>query len=176
MSSKILSIAMMGKNRIGLISDLTKYIYTNGANIHKSRMVGYSGSFIISLKANVPVHFNFNNLQHTFQNELEIFNTTNITELDNLYKSTKKDTYNAKISVSLADTPGIIHNTAYVLANNNININELRSDIDAGAFTNTPLFKLDIDASIPNKINIGELYTKIYDNTELQGVISISHI
>ena len=27
MSSKILSIAMMGKNRIGLISDLTKYIY-----------------------------------------------------------------------------------------------------------------------------------------------------
>ena len=47
MNNHILSVAMIGKNRIGLISDLTKFIYKKGANIHKSRMIGYDSSFLI---------------------------------------------------------------------------------------------------------------------------------
>tara|TARA_B100001093_G_C26379554_1_gene822298 strand:- start:88 stop:618 length:531 start_codon:yes stop_codon:yes gene_type:complete len=173
MSNKILSIALIGKNRIGLISDLTRYMYNEGANIQKSRMIGYNSSFIISLEADVPKNFHVNNIKSNFKNDINMFDTESVNQLSNLIKLDNKNTYNASISINLSDTPGIIHNTASILSENNININELQSDVDIAAFSNIPLFKLYINAAVPKKLHIGDLYSKITNDTNLLGSIEI---
>ena len=173
MNNHILSVAMIGKNRIGLISDLTKFIYKKGANIHKSRMIGYDSSFLISLQARTDNKLNAKIIEKEFKDEIEIFTADSVTEFTNFEKPLSISTYNASINITLSDTPGIIHKTTSILAKNNININELRSDVELSPFTNSPLFKLNINAAIPNIINLGELYTNITDNQDLVGLIEI---
>ena len=56
--------------------------------------------------------------------------------------------------MSLADSPGIIHNTTKKLANLNIDIKELSSNIITAPMSGTPMFKLNIVADIPENINI----------------------
>ena len=176
MINKVTSIALIGKNRIGLVSDLTKYIYNKGANIQKSRMVAYDSNFIISLEFLSDSNFKLSKFKNTFKDEIATLNSDTIIELKNLNKTNYKNTYEASISISLSDTPGIIHKTTQILSENNININELRSDVEISGFTNTPLFKLDLDISVPNQLNIGNIYNKINLDKNLEGIISINKI
>ena len=63
MNPKNISLALIGKNRIGLVSDFTKFIYEKQGNILKSRMLGYNSSFILSLNIDTPEKFSIRNLQ-----------------------------------------------------------------------------------------------------------------
>lgn len=176
MNPKNISLAIIGKNRIGLVSDFTKFIYDKQGNILKSRMLGYNSSFILSLNIDAPDKFSIKNLQESFKKDIEIFDNNSIIKLDNKQKKSNFNHYKTNININLADTPGIIHRTTNVLANNKIDINELVSDIDFSAFSSVPLFNLSIEAAVPSHINIGKLYNEITDVNRQEGSLSIEKI
>ena len=118
MNPKNISLALIGKNRIGLVSDFTKFIYEKQGNILKSRMLGYNSSFILSLNIDAPDKFSIRNLQKSFEKDIEIFDNYSIIKLDNKPKKNNSNYYKTNININLADTPGIIHRTTDVLAKN----------------------------------------------------------
>ena len=176
MSTKLVSMAMIGRNRVGFVSEFTKFIYDKGANIHKSRMIGYQNDFIITFNAEFPESLDQKKIIHKFENEILPINTESIYKLNNLEKKNNVECYKANIAISLADTPGIIHKTTSVLASENINIDELRSDREIAGFSNTPLFKLDLEVSIPNSKDISKIYNSLNLNGELNGITLINKL
>ena len=168
MSTKLVSMAMIGRNRVGLVSEFTKFIYDKGANIHKSRMIGYQDDFIITFNADFPEDLYEKKIIDKFENEIIPLNTESVHKLNNLEKYNSNECYKANISISLADTPGIIHKTT--------SIDELRSDREIAGFSNTPLFNLDLEVSIPNKKDISRIYSKLNLNGELNGITLINKL
>ena len=173
---KNISLAFIGKNRIGLVSDFTKFIYEKEGNILKSRMLSYNSSFLLSLNIDVPNRFSISNLEDRFKKDIEIFDNNSFIRFNNNKKKSQFKQYKMNININQADTPGIIHRTTNILSKNEIDIKELISDIDYSPFSNIPLFNLSIEADVPSRIKIGKLYNEIIDINNQEGSLTIEKI
>lgn len=167
MRNKIIKVALLGKNHPGFISSFTKIIYDQGANIEKSKMVAYGDQFLINLQVNTPKSFDTKIFDYTYFDNVKPKNTTTFKKIDS---------YDVNLAMNLADTPGIIHNTAKIFAEYNCNINKLSSDTELSAFSNIPLFKLDMTVSVPKVVTINEIEEQISENQFISGVTVLKKI
>ena len=151
--NKVVNVGLIYKNRIGIVSQVSKRIFENEGNIINSEMIKIGNHFAFDLNA-------------TFQNKYDskIFNN-----IENTYKPEPlhlNDGYNAKIRLYSSDNPGIIHSTSEKLESLNADITRLSSFVTPAPFSSGPLFSLNID------FNINRSYPKDYVLQEMQEVVN----
>ena len=152
---KTITMSLIGKNRVGLISNITKQLWNDNVNITKSNMIKLNDNFVLSMSANIPNKLNIDT-SYFIPNDIMINN--GFIKLENNYIQNASN-IPIKINVSMADTPGIIHETTKILAENNLDISELSSDITPAPISGNDLFNLKIIAEGKpniNKYNIKE--------------------
>jgi glycine cleavage system regulatory protein len=131
--NKIVNVGLIFKNRVGIVSQVSKKIFENGGNITKSNMVKLGNHFAFDLTATYPKEYN-----------ISIFD--NIDTSDLLIPI--EDTYNTKIRLYSSDNPGIIHSTCEKLEGLNADITNLTSSVTPAPFSNGPLFSLEVEFNI----------------------------
>lgn len=131
--NKIVNVGLIFKNRVGIVSQVSKKIFENGGNITKSNMVKLGNHFAFDLTATYPKEYNSS-----------IFD--NIDTSDLLIPI--EDTYNTKIRLYSSDNPGIIHSTCEKLEGLNADITNLTSSVTPAPFSNGPLFSLEVEFNI----------------------------
>ena len=101
-------------------------------------MVKLNDNFILSMSANIPDKLNINT-SYFIPNDIMINN--GFIKLENNYIQNASN-IPIKINVSMTYTPGIIHETTKILAENNLDISELSSNITPAPISGNNLFNL----------------------------------
>ena len=146
-----------GKDRIGIISEITKEISNLGGNIETSKMIKLDQEFNMLVLVSIDkqkIDLLEKNL--LLYNDLEIHikrTLSNNKNLDNEYIFILKG----------ADTEGIVHQCTTLFSNLKINIIDLETKIINAPITGSPLFYIKSIISISNKNSIENIQNKILD-------------
>ena len=156
-----LVISALGKDRPGIVNQLSKAIYELDCNISDSRMTVLGGEFAILLMIEGP----WNRLAMLedqvpeLQEKLDLTITT---------KRTQERAGNANllpygVDVVSLDHPGIVYSLASFFSDKNINIEDMTTGSYAAAHTGTPMFSVRMSIGIPADIHIAALRDEFMD-------------
>jgi len=169
---KYFVFSALGKDRPGIVNQLSKAILDSGCNIEDSRMTVLGGEFalilmvsghwgaITRLERQVPV----------LENKLELTILARHTEP----RTAVQDMVPYTVDVVAMDHPGIVHEIADFFATRDINIEELSTWTYPAAHAGAPMFSLSMTVSLPSGVHIGHLrdeFTSFCDNLNLDAMI-----
>ncbi len=150
---KYFIITAFGKDRPGIVADITKVLYEKGFNIEDSTMTRLNNEFTVMLVVQTDKDISEEELKKAFkkleeEKELTI-SVKEITEEALKEKTTSENIY--KLIVYGADKPGIVYAVAKLLADKNINIADLRTE------KSNELYILVSQIEVPENIKEEEL-------------------
>ena len=169
---KYFVFSALGKDRPGIVNQLSKAILDCGCNIEDSRMTVLGGEFalilmvsghwgaITRLERQVPV----------LEKKLELTILARHTEP----RTAVQDMVPYTVDVVAMDHPGIVHEIADFFATRDINIEEMSTWTYPAAHTGAPMFSLNMTVSLPAGVHIGRLrdeFTRFCDNLNLDATI-----
>ena len=152
---KLLVISAIGKDRPGIVNEVSKVIFDNGCNIEDSRMSVLGGEFalvilvsgswsaVAKLESQVPI----------LGKKLDLTTTVKYTEA----RAVKTNMVPYLVDVVSMDQPGIVHDVAEFFAGRQINIEEMTTWTYPAAHTGTPMFSISMTVSVPASVQIGKL-------------------
>ncbi|MGD8526193.1 MAG: ACT domain-containing protein [Thioalkalispiraceae bacterium] len=169
-----LVLSAIGKDRPGIVNQLSQMIVERQGNISSSRMMAMGGEFTIMLmidgspdtieqiKASLPEMESQSGLTIVARN----------TELD----AGRARRLPYKVEVVSMDHPGIVQQVADFFSNHEGNIEEMNTDTYAAAHTGTPMFALSMIVDLPAETRIAPLREEFFefcDNLNLDASLEI---
>jgi len=167
-----LVITAIGKDRPGIVDELTKAILDSGCNIEDSRMTVLGGEFAILLLVSGKWNelAKYEDSISVLQKRLQLTITATRTE-----ETKSKLTVMAySVEVLSIDQPGIVHELANFFSKREINIRELNTCRYAAAHTGAPMFSLTMTVNIPADVRIANLrdeFLEYCDNLNMDAVL-----
>lgn len=173
--NKKLVITALGKDRPGIVNELSNTLFTHNLNIEDSRMSILGGEFAVLLlvTGEAQAITNFINKKQDAETALGMTLTVKTTEAD--IPSQTLIPYDVEV-VSI-DYPGIVHKLASFFSSREINIVDLETDRYAAPHTGTPMFSLQMTIGVPAETNIAGLreeFLNMCDELNLDAKISAS--
>ncbi len=154
-------ISALGKDRPGLVDDLTRVIYDLDCNILDSRMTVLGGEFAILLLVEGP----WNQLARLEGQLPDLERNLGLTIVSK-YTEPPEGPYDAlpyTVDVVSLDHPGIVNSLAAFFSQRGINILDLNTTSYAAPHTGTPMFAVHMHIGIPPGIRIGLLRDEFFD-------------
>lgn len=172
---KYFVISALGKDRPGIVNEISRAILDSGCNVEDSRMTVLGGEFALILM--VSGHWGaITRLERqlpALEQKLELTIQSKHTEP----RAGAQDRVPYSVDVVAMDHPGIVHEVADFFASRGINIEELGTWTYPAAHTGTPMFSLNMTVSVPADLHIGRLrdeFTAFCDNLNLDATIEPS--
>lgn len=150
MSEKYLVISALGKDRPGIVHNLSKAVLDSGCNITQSRMAVLGGEFALILlihgedPAVAAMQHRLPALEESLQ--LTIIAKTTAPRV----KEQRWLPY--RVVVVAMDHPGIVHTITDFFSAQKINIEELETETYAAPHTGTPMFSLTMTVAVPASV------------------------
>lgn len=168
---KYFLINAFGKDRPGIVKDVSKLLYELGFNIEDSTMSRLGGEFTIMLIVEGTNNIDVKKIKDAFKSLEEKGITINVKEISDIEHEKKEPENIYKIVVYGGDKPGIVYNISKMFADNNINIIDMNTE-KAG-----DLYVLITEIETPENFNEENLYKEIEKLKDNLGVdISLEKI
>ncbi|MFC1684222.1 glycine cleavage system protein R [Pseudomonadota bacterium] len=167
-----LVISALGKDRAGIVDQLSKTILEDGCNITDSRMTVLGGEFAILLM----VEGNWNTLTKLEDILPQVGNKLGLTIISKRTEERQAE-HNLlpyAIDVISLDHPGIVHHLASFFSQRSINIEDMSTSSYAAAHTGTPMFAVHMSVGIPAEIHIAALrdeFMEFCDTMNLDAIL-----
>ncbi|WP_029132133.1 glycine cleavage system protein R [Sedimenticola selenatireducens] len=167
-----LVISALGKDRSGIVDELSKAILDIGCNIADSRMTVLGGEFAILLM----VEGNWNTLGKleeaipALEQQLDL--TVIVKRTEGRDRSDPSLPY--VVDVVSLDHPGIVHQLASFFSKRKINIEDMATTSYAAPHTGTVMFSVHMTVGIPADIHIASLrddFMEFCDAINLDAII-----
>lgn len=167
-----LVISALGKDRPGIVDQLSKLVLEHDCNIADSRMTVLGGEFAILLM----VEGNWNTLSKlegtlpTMEQQLQLTIIAKRTE----ERRPGGSLLPYGVDVVSMDHPGIVHHLASFFSSRNINIEDMATSSYAAAHTGTPMFAVHMAVGIPSDVHIATLrdeFMEFCDSMNLDAVL-----
>ena len=167
-----LVISALGKDRPGIVDQLSKTVLDHGCNIADSRMTVLGGEFAILLM----IEGNWNTLTKledsipALQQQLALTIIAKRTE----ERRQGGDLLPYGVDVVSLDHPGIVHHLASFFSRRKINIEDMVTNSYAAAHTGTPMFAVHMTVGIPSNVHIATLrdeFMEFCDSMNLDAVL-----
>ena len=157
-------INAFGKDRPGIVAEVSKILYENGFNLENSTMSKLADEFTIMLVVYTDKDLSAEEVEKLFipvkeKLGLDIY----VKEIDYSNEENKKDTL-YKVIVYGADKPGIVYKVAKLMADEGINI------VDMTTEKTSDIYILITDIDIPENVDFEEFKAKV---KELQDDIDV---
>ena len=148
-------ITAVGPDRVGLVEEITQFLFKEHCNIEDSKMAVFCGEFTIILLASGElsalerVSQSFEPL--TAQTGLIFFSKrpTSKTYADSALP--------CKLLASCLDHPGVVHQLSSALSGMGVNIDSMETKTYDAPMSGTPIFQMEALLSVPAKVNLHEL-------------------
>ncbi len=163
-----LVITAIGKDRPGIINNLSRVVLEQKGNVVDSRMTVLGGEFAIlllvsgswdtiaRLEAALPKH----------QERLDLTILTKRTS----DRAIKQDHLPYHVEVISIDHPGIVYKVADFFSSRQINVEEMNTSSHHAPHTGTPMFVLNMVLGIPRKQSITQLRESFLDFCDSQNL------
>jgi glycine cleavage system transcriptional repressor len=171
MSSNLV-ISVLGKDRPGIVNELSECILDAGGNIADSRMSILGGDFAVILM----VSGNWNTVAKIESQLAQLAETLDmtITSRRTEQRPVRRDLLPYGVDVVALDHPGIVHHLASFFSARDINIQGMDTSTYCAAHTGTPMFNVHMTVEIPARLHIATLredFMEFCDQLNLDGVM-----
>ena len=156
-----LVLSALGKDRPGIVDQLSKVILDYDCNIVDSRMTVLGGEFAILMM----VEGNWNTLAKLENSLPEMQQSLRLTIISERTEERQDDddVMPYMVEVVALDHPGIVHSLAGFFSERHINIEDLVTDAYAAAHTGTRMFSVHMSIGVPASIHIAALRDEFMD-------------
>jgi glycine cleavage system transcriptional repressor len=158
-------LSAIGKDRPGIVADVSEMIYDCGGNIEDSSMSLLRNHFALLLlfstereEVNQKLASNLKRLEG--EKNLTVFYSPITLEEALLRAWEQIDRF--KITTSGVDHAGIVFRVCRLLADRGINIVDMETHRVLSAESGTPLFEMDIDIEVPRSISEQDLRENLH--------------
>lgn len=170
--NQLLVISALGKDRPGIVKEVSEAITLNGGNIMDSRMSVLGGEFALMLltAGNAEAVTALRQTLPALGERLGL--TLSVRETEQ--RSQSGDTRPYKVEVVALDHPGIVRNVAEFFSSRQINIEQLDTRSYSAAHTGTPMFSINMTISVPADIalkGLREAFADFCDELNLDASI-----
>jgi glycine cleavage system regulatory protein len=156
---KTLLLTVVGADRTGLVESLAQRIAAAGANWEESRMARLGGQFagmvLVTVLADRTDEL-AGELRALDAKGLQV--TVRVVEVPAAPVAAGE---RMRITVTGNDRPGIVRDVSRILAERNVNVEELTSKVDSAPMTGTPLFVAHAQVRLPPGVRLGDLRTAL---------------
>ena len=158
-----------GKDRIGIVKDITGVIFDEEGNIADSRMTKLEQNFALMMLVEIPEQ-NFASFQQRIKMSRELFGIH--LDVNDIYEAPSKtveiDNYKVFIEVIGDDQPGIVYSLTQLLASLGVNIDKIDTYNISAPMGGTTLFKIKSKVSVNKVIDLKTLKEIIISKYELR--------
>jgi glycine cleavage system transcriptional repressor len=163
------AVSAVGRDRPGIVAEVTRVLLKHGANIEDSQMGILRGHFTMMLIVSAPGDVE-SELEADLQGAAGALGleTIGVSEVQELEPPVGPPSH--VVTVYGADHPGIVHAVASALAARGVNITDLQTrllDPDEGA---EPIYVLIVEAAVPAEVDPGTLETLLEEVSRDQNV------
>ncbi len=158
-------LSAVGKDRPGIVSDVSEVIYECGGNIEDSSMSLLRNHFALLLlfstereEVNQKLSSALKRLE--WEKKLTVFYSP--ISFEEAYPKSKEETERFKISTSGVDHAGIVFRVCRLLADQKINIIDMKTHRVLSAESGTPIFEMDIDIGVPRSLSEQKLREELH--------------
>lgn len=143
-----LIVTAVGPDRPGLVADLTRHVFEEGASLADSRMVNLRGHFaLLALIEGSP------QVLASLQRKLESDSAEMGLRLE-MYEADKATSRAPggvpyRLKVYSNDQPGIAARVTALLRQHSVNVEEMETRVESAPFAGTPLFVLEGVVTLP---------------------------
>lgn len=159
---QFLVISALGKDRPGIVNQLTVPITENGCNILDSRMTVLGGEFAMLLLVEGSWSA-IAKLESQMSSAQERLDLTIIHKRTTEHPDAQQAGLPYTVNVVALDHPGIVNQLAKFFSSRNINIHECYTDSYQAAHTGTPMFSANLTINIPPQVHIAALREEFLD-------------
>ncbi|GAX20469.1 hypothetical protein FisN_22Hh037 [Fistulifera solaris] len=139
-SSTDLIINAVGKDRLGIVSDITGMVIDAGGNVGDSQAAKLGPHFSLMMMVSVPTE-ELTNLQSRLQSMPDMNATVFESKLGSS-QFTPQIGYSAYFTLEGADHPGIVHKITAALAKAGLSIDKMETDQEIAPYGGSMLFKM----------------------------------
>lgn len=158
---KYVILFSIGKDRPGIVDDVSSFLFERGANIEDSRMAALGGRFsIMTLFSCSPEQVEI--IKGDLNNLVELGLECSLHESEG--KESKKEAgVPLKMDVRAMDHPGIVQSLVHILRRHDVNIQSLNTQVSEAPLSGAPLFALELEADVPVEGSIDRLEEELND-------------
>ncbi len=150
----------LSKNRLGIVDEVSSYLFERKANILDSRMAVMGGHFSITCLFSCS-SIELENIKADMKILTDLGLATSLHEADNPDSMQTEASVPLKLEVISMDHPGIVQNVVHILKENNVCILSLDTELKPMPHTGAPMFDLNLEASVPESMSIEEVKDKL---------------
>jgi len=153
---KHMILLAVGKDRPGIVDDVSTLLFDHGANIEDSRMAAMGGRFSImtlfscTSKQLDAIRADLGSLKNL---GLE----TSLHEAEDPTAISGRPGLPLKFEVIAMDHPGIVQKVVHVLHGHNVNVESLDTQVNRAPLSGAPLFDLILEAKVPMETSIARV-------------------
>ncbi|MCZ6619794.1 MAG: glycine cleavage system protein R [Gammaproteobacteria bacterium] len=148
-------ISTIGRDRPGIVNELTKIVLELNISVEDSRMTVLGGEFAVLMSV-TGSEASLETL------EKKLTELCQATGLAHLFRKTEVRTETTRtilylVKVVAMDHPGIVHNIAAFFSARTINIRDLNTETERAPHTGTPIFNLNMTVEIAADLKVSQL-------------------
>jgi len=147
-----------GKDRPGIVADVTRILYENGCNLEDTTMSMLDDEFTINLlfsstKSNIEAILSDACRELEEQKKISAF----IRPIAGRHSAVQKGDYQCTIHVEGLDQAGIVYKVSQFLAKRSLNIVDLKSTVKTTPESGTALYLMDIHVQAPETTQLADI-------------------
>ena len=161
MSNRYIMTAF-GKDRVGIVADVTRLLYENDCNLEDTTMSMLADEFTLSLlfssqRSDIEELLAKECRRLEMEKEISAF----VRPLQAAQKKTVKGYKTCTLHIEGLDQAGIVYKTSHFLADNNLNILRLNSTATASPQSGATIYRMEIHIQVPEEISLDEIEQKL---------------
>jgi glycine cleavage system transcriptional repressor len=147
---------LIGKDRPGIVDDLSTFLFERGVNIEDSRMAALGGRFsIVTLFSCSPEKIDA--VKADLDRLRGLGFEISLHRAEDPAAVPQRAELPLRIRIVAMDHPGIVQRIVHILAGRDINIQALNTEVVRAPLSGAPLFDLSIDAGVPSGVAVSEV-------------------
>lgn len=148
-------LTAVGADRPGLVDELTKFLLERGGNIADARMVNLRGQFAVLVLVEATDAACGAIRKDIAAEGAKIGLSISLSDQPAGSKPLAGVPY--RLRTYAMDQPGIVHRITHLLHRHRVNIEELQTRLEAGSYTGTPLFTMELRLTVPTEVPVKKL-------------------
>jgi glycine cleavage system transcriptional repressor len=138
----------VGKDRPGIVDDVSTLLFERGANIEDSRMAAMGGRFSIMTLFSCTSE-QLEGIKLGLDDLKKLGLETSLHEAEDPTVTPAQPALPMKFDVRSMDHPGIVQKIVHLLHQYNVNIKSLNTQVARAPLSGAPLFDLTLEADVP---------------------------
>ena len=155
---KRIALTFIGKDRPGIIAEVSKVLFKSGCNIEDTTMTILEGEFAMITIASVPtvqIEKKLKTVLRQIGKKLGLNHFLNVVKSDRLRQKHPVGSKTYVVSVMGKDRTGIVYETSQILARAGLNITDLNSKILGAG--DKAIYAMVLEVDLPKGFNLNKL-------------------